>query len=278
WSVGFSTAIVFFLYPIGVRALALTLTFGLSPSLFIHLTFGLSPSLLLRSARVDDFAADAAYPDSLAAVELLAADPRRLVHVRAQQHHVGHVNGLFDLRDSARIVAARLHVLLDDGDALDDELAVLGDHLDDLAGLAAILAGDDDDGVAFSNVGFCHGFPFLLGLSPSENLRRERDDLHELLRAQLAGDRSEDAGSERLALVVEDHRRVRVEADVRSVRPARLARRPHDDGLDDLTLGDLSAGRRFLDAADDHVADARIAAARASEHADAQQPASAGIV
>src|SRR5512139_3766796 len=38
-----------------------------------------------------------------------------------------------------------------------------------------------------------------VGRRPSEDLRCERDDLHELLRAQLACDRPEDAGADRLA-------------------------------------------------------------------------------
>src|SRR6185369_4119740 len=52
----------------------------------------------------------------------------------------------------------------------------------------------------------------------------------------------------------------------------------HDHRLDDLALGDLAAGGRFLDAADDHVADARVAAAGSPEHADAQDAPGARVV
>src|SRR5215470_13595263 len=41
---------------------------------------------------------------------------------------------------------------------------------------------------------------------------RERDDLHEVLAAQFARDRAEDAGPDRLALLGDEHRRVAVEA------------------------------------------------------------------
>src|SRR5437899_11468842 len=48
----------------------------------------------------------------------------------------------------------------------------------------------------------------------SDHLRRERHDLHELLLAQLAPDRPEDAGRAGLALVGDEPRGVLVEADV----------------------------------------------------------------
>src|ERR1700730_9743449 len=48
----------------------------------------------------------------------------------------------------------------------------------------------------------------------SEHLRRERDDLHEALGAELARDRAEDARPDRLACVVDQHGGVGVEADV----------------------------------------------------------------
>src|SRR6476646_326729 len=50
-----------------------------------------------------------------------------------------------------------------------------------------------------------------------EHLRRERDDLHVPLLAQLAGDGAEDACGPRLARVGDQHRRVLVEPDVRPV-------------------------------------------------------------
>src|SRR4030095_15725187 len=45
---------------------------------------------------------------------------------------------------------------------------------------------------------------------PSQHLGRKRQDLHELLGAQLARHRSEDTRADRLALVVDQHRRVAV--------------------------------------------------------------------
>src|SRR5689334_23383952 len=53
---------------------------------------------------------------------------------------------------------------------------------------------------------------FMPGMS--QHLRRERDDPHELLVAQLTTDRPEDAGAAGLLLLVDEDGRVLVEADV----------------------------------------------------------------
>src|SRR5262245_2821969 len=50
-----------------------------------------------------------------------------------------------------------------------------------------------------------------------QHLRCERNDLHEPALTQLARDRSEHARADRLPLVVDQHRRVAIEADVAAV-------------------------------------------------------------
>src|SRR6185295_5268570 len=52
---------------------------------------------------------------------------------------------------------------------------------------------------------------------PLQDFRRERDDLHESLGAQLARDRPEDPRADRLELGVEEDGGVRVEAHLRPV-------------------------------------------------------------
>src|SRR5699024_2129279 len=81
--------------------------------------------------------------------------------------------------------------------------------------------------------------PFLIFiLAISQHLRCQRDDLHEALVAQLAADGAEDARSARLAVGLEDHRRVLVEADVGAVGAPTLLGRADDDRLDDVALLD----------------------------------------
>src|SRR5882724_3895126 len=56
----------------------------------------------------------------------------------------------------------------------------------------------------------------------SQNLRRERDDPHELLVAQLTPDGTEDAGPTGLAVGLDQHGGVLVELDVGAVGPTLL--------------------------------------------------------
>src|SRR5690348_9173489 len=62
----------------------------------------------------------------------------------------------------------------------------------------------------------------------SQHLGGERNDLHESLRAELASDRPEDAGTDRLVLVVDEDSGIVVEADVRAVGAADLLRGAND--------------------------------------------------
>src|SRR3954465_2024957 len=111
-----------------------------------------------------------------------------------------------------------------------------------------------------------------------EHLRGERDDLHVVPVAQLAGHRPEDARATRVARGVDDHGGVLVEGDVRAVLAPELLLRAHDDGLDDLALLDRALRAGGLDGRGDHVADVRVLAARAALHADDQDLAGAGVV
>src|SRR5262245_50114168 len=122
--------------------------------------------------------------------------------------------------------------------------------------------------------------PFLILMvwAISEHLRRQGNDLHEVLLAQLARDRPEDAGAARVALVVDDHGGVLVERDRRAVLATVRLLRAHDDGLHDLALLHGALRRGEFDGADDDVADARVAAVRPALHADAQELAGAGVV
>src|SRR5438445_53865 len=88
----------------------------------------------------------------------------------------------------------------------------------------------------------------------SDHLRRQRHDLHEPLLAQLAADRAEDAGGAGLAFVVDQHRRVLVEAHVAAVLARRLLGRPHDDRLDHLAAFHLAGRDRVVDRAHHELA------------------------
>src|SRR5256885_10016761 len=66
-----------------------------------------------------------------------------------------------------------------------------------------------------------------------DDFRRERDDLHELPLAELAGHGTEDARPDRLAGILDENRRIVVDFDVRAVAATRLLDRAHNDPLAD---------------------------------------------
>src|SRR5215207_2647634 len=119
--------------------------------------------------------------------------------------------------------------------------------------------------------------PFLI-FAILNYLRCQRDDLHELLVAKLATDRSEDAGAAGVAIVLEDHRGVLVELDVGAVGTTGLLDGADDDGLDHIALLDVAAGDRVLDGRDDRVTEAGVPALRAAEHPNGEQLLGAGVV
>src|SRR5215218_4895201 len=112
----------------------------------------------------------------------------------------------------------------------------------------------------------------------SEHLRGERDDLHEVAVAQLAGHRAEDAGATWVVAVVDQDGGVLVEGDIGPVVPPELLLRSHDHGGHDLALLHGAVRNRLLHGTDDDVAHARVAAVAAPAHADAQDLARARVV
>src|SRR5882672_1382209 len=111
-----------------------------------------------------------------------------------------------------------------------------------------------------------------------EHLWRERHDLHELLGAQLARHRSENARADRLEFRRQQHRRIAVEADQRAVGAAHALGGAHHHGVVDLALLHAAARRRVLHAHLDEVADRRVAALRSAHHLDAHDGPRAGVV
>src|SRR5690606_11039543 len=132
----------------------------------------------LHTSGVDGLTTRAENPYLGSILEDFNADPLTLARGRIERHHVGDVDRCFALHDAARLVGLgiRLGVALDQVDVLHHH--PVADHAQHLALLALVLAGDHDDLVALANT--VHVFVLR-----SEHFGRERNDLHELLAAQL---------------------------------------------------------------------------------------------
>src|SRR6185437_4859958 len=112
----------------------------------------------------------------------------------------------------------------------------------------------------------------------SEYLGRERDDLHVPLLAQFARDRPEDTGGPWLARVVDDHDGVLVEPDVAAILAPRFLHGAHHHGARHLGLLHRAVRERVLHRDNDRVAQPRVAALRAAQHADHERLLRARIV
>jgi hypothetical protein len=106
----------------------------------------------------------------------------------------------------------------------------------------------------------------------------EADDLHVVLGAQLADHRAEDAGADRLVVVVDQHRGVAVEPDRAAVFAAHFLGGADDDRLADVAFLDAAPRDRFLDRHHDDVAHGGVFPLGAAEHLDALDPSRARIV
>jgi hypothetical protein len=103
----------------------------------------------------------------------------------------------------------RLDVLLDDVDALDDDVRSSSTRRSTVPRLPLSRP-------AMTTTSSPLRILFMVRSGPRD-FRRQRHDLHEALGAQFARDRAEDAGADRLELGVEQHGGVAVELDQRAV-------------------------------------------------------------
>src|SRR4051812_23292929 len=204
-----------------------------------------SAPLLLGGVALEHLAAVAALAHLLPVVEEGVADAPALVALGATPHPLFGPHWSF-LLDDARLPGAcpAPRVLLDDVYALYNYLVIRGVHLAHPPALSSILAGYHQHSIISLDI---HRFlqstatkswerervgehPQTPGReipAPLQYLWRERDNLHELLLAQLAGHRAEDARAARSVLGSYDHRRVVIEADVRPIRAQVLFGRSH---------------------------------------------------
>src|SRR5438067_9841343 len=114
--------------------------------------------------------------------------------------------------------------------------------------------------------------------TPLQNFWCQGHDLHELLGAQLARHRPEDAGTDRLQLGVQQDSSIAVELDQGTVLAAHTFGGTHDNSVVNFTLFDAATWGCDFDGDLDHVANACITALGAAQYLDAQNFFGTGIV
>src|SRR5467141_815713 len=208
------------------------------------------------------------------------ANPRVFAAAPADDHHVRNVDPGFLLDDPALDVLRRVgtRVPLDDADVLDHHGVLLRVDRKHAPALAGVFPGNHLDVIALANlngvplgsfVSQCHGLP---------NLRSQRNNLREFLLAQFARHRAEHARPHGLARIVDQHRGVVVEPDVRAILAPPFFPHPHHNRLHYASLFDLAFRCCFLYRGGDDVAEARLQSRVAAYRHDAGQLARAGIV
>src|SRR6478735_4026353 len=205
----------------------------------------------------------------LLTVHDLETDAGRLA-VLVDDRNVGQVKRGFLADDAGFLRLGLALVALDDVDATNDRTVFLRHNLDNFTGTALVLAGENDDLVAFTDL--LHRFRSL------QYFGSQRDDLHVVLGAKFARNRSEDTGADRLFLVVDEDCCVGVETDDAAIRTTDVLGGANDNRLHHVTLLHTAARDRFLDRDDDNVADRSVLALRAAQHLDAHDTTCAGII
>ncbi len=95
-------------------------------------------------------------------------------------------------------------MLLDHPNALDEDLLLFRDDLENLPRGTAMIASDNGDLVTF--------FDVEMRTIHLQDLRGKGDNLHEVFLAKLTGDRTKNARPTRIQIFVDNHDRVVVEA------------------------------------------------------------------
>src|SRR3984957_10867831 len=255
----FGTAILFFQPKAFISAGTVSLRYFSCNRLFIAFLCLVSNSNY-RLLLVQRGVAAAATANFTAVRQNRVADAGMLAATAADHHHIGNVYGRFLLDDAALDVFLRIGagVTFHDRHMLHHHavfLRVDGKHP---ATLTRILARNHSHIVALANgdsvplgsvMPQCHELP---------NLRSQRNYFCVLALAQFASHRTKHARANRLARVVDQHRGVVVEADVRAILAARFLAHAYHHSLYYRALLHRALWRRLFYRSRDHVSEPRF--------------------
>jgi len=209
-------------------------------------------------------AALAANADGLAVLDRMT-NAGSLAALGANRHNLAGVDSALGLDNAALLtLTARLDVLGDHVQAFHDDLALFRGGLQDLTGLALVLAGDDHNVVAGFNMKIIHLIKTSL-----QRFGSQAQDLGEAGIAQLASDGSKDTSALGALVGHDDNGGVLIETDVGAVITTQAMLATDDDGLDHVALLYSATGSSFLDAANHDVADVCVSLAGTAQYTEA---------
>src|ERR1051325_8230882 len=123
----------------------------------------------------------------------------------------------------------------------------------------------------------CFGISSKFLFACSDHFRSQRNNLHKLLVAQLAGDRPENTRPARIIFLIDDHNRVVIETQIRTIGTANRLARAHHHRVHHFALFHGPVRRGFFDVRFDYLANAGVLLV-ASQHADRPGALGPGIV
>ncbi|CUW92332.1 hypothetical protein AGR1C_Cc40458 [Agrobacterium fabacearum TT111] len=217
---------------------------------------------------IDHFSRTLGHADLLAVYNSKANAGRLAILI--DDGNVGDVQGRFLVDDASFLSLGLALVTLHHVNATHNGPIFLRQNLDYFAGTALVLTGQYDNVVAFTN--------FLHRIRSLQYFRSQRDDLHVVLGAKFARNRSEDTGADGLFLVVDKNGCVIIETDDAAVSATDVLGGANDNRLHHIALLDAAARNSFLDGNDNNVANRSIFALRAAQHLDAHDTTCAGII
>ena len=154
---------------------------------------------------------------------------------------------------------------------LNEDAVFVTQHLEDLSGLALVVTGIHDDGIAFLDIELFHNAQSL------EYLGGQGNDFHIIL-AEFAGHRAEDTGSAEFAGAVQENASILVETDIAAVRTTDFLLGAHHHGLGHGALLDVTTRDGTLYSNDDGLADGSITVTGTAQHTDAEDFLSTAVV
>src|SRR3989338_1432106 len=111
-----------------------------------------------------------------------------------------------------------------------------------------------------------------------QHFRCQRNDLHELFGTQLACHRPEDTRADRLQFCIQQHSRIAIEPDQRTIRAAHALGSANHDGVVHFTLLYATTRSCIPDADLDDITNGSITALGTAQYLDAHHGTRTGIV